>query len=155
MLTTALPEFSPIAKLSMTTDLNKLRWIEPSLMDNEQCQGIDAECTMNDEFLPSDGTAPAADKEDDADHHASIIVTNAPLSIEPQSIAKKPTWNNHPLLSCNPTFKGFEAMYPNRETVCTLMMAQQSFEAMQSLESPAPRKKESIHHAVKVGVAMI
>ncbi len=46
MLTTALPEFSPTTKLSMTTDLNtKLRQIKPSLMDNEQCQGIDAGCT--------------------------------------------------------------------------------------------------------------
>jgi hypothetical protein len=35
MLTTALPDFSPIAKLSTTIDLNKLRRIEPSLMDND------------------------------------------------------------------------------------------------------------------------
>ena len=42
MLTTDLPEFYPTIKLSMTTDLNKLRQIEQSLMDNEQCQGIDA-----------------------------------------------------------------------------------------------------------------
>jgi hypothetical protein len=84
MLTTTLPEFSPIAKLSTTTDLNKLRRIKPSLMDNEQCQGIDAGCMMNDKFPPSDGTAPAVDEEDDADHCASIIATNASLSIEPQ-----------------------------------------------------------------------
>jgi hypothetical protein len=50
MLTTALPEFSPTAKLSTTMDLNKLRQIKPSLMDKEQCQGIDAGCMMNDEF---------------------------------------------------------------------------------------------------------
>ncbi len=30
MLTTTLPEFSPTSKLSTTTDLNKLRWIETS-----------------------------------------------------------------------------------------------------------------------------
>ncbi len=124
-------------------------------MDNEQCQGIDAGCTMNDEFPPSDGMAPAADEEDDADHCASIIATNAPLSIEPQSIAKEATLNNHPLLSCNQTFKGFEAMYPNEEMIRTLTMVQQSFEAMQPLKSTAPRKKKSIHRAVKVGVAMI
>jgi hypothetical protein len=110
---------------------------------------------MNDEFPPSDVTALAADEEDDADHCASIIATNATLSIEPQLIAKETTLNNHPLLSCNPTFKGFEAMYPNRETIRTLTMVQQSFEAMQLLKSPAPRKKKSIHHGVKVGVAMI
>jgi hypothetical protein len=46
---------------------------------------------MNDEFPPSDGMAPAADEEDDADHRASIIATNAPLSIEPQLIAKEIT----------------------------------------------------------------
>jgi hypothetical protein len=155
MLTTALPECSPTAKLSTTTDLNKLRRIKPSLMDNEQCQGIDAGCTMNDEFLPSDGTAPAANEEDDADDCASIIVTNAPLSIEPQSIAKETTLNNHPLLSCNPIFEVFEAMYPNRETMHTLTMVQQSFEAMEPLESLAPRKKKSIHHAMKVGVASV
>jgi hypothetical protein len=34
MLRIALPEFSPTTKLSMTTDLNKLRQIKPSLMDN-------------------------------------------------------------------------------------------------------------------------
>ncbi len=80
-------------------------------MDNEQCQGIDAGCTMNDEFPPSDDMAPAADEED-ADHCASVIATNAPLSIEPQSIAKETSLNNHPSLSCNPTFKGFEPIYP-------------------------------------------
>jgi hypothetical protein len=55
MLTTTLPEFSPTAKLSTTTDLNKLRRIEPSLMDKEKCQGIDAGCTMNDEFQVQGG----------------------------------------------------------------------------------------------------
>jgi hypothetical protein len=35
MLTTALPEFSPTAKLSTTMDQNELRRIKPSLMDNE------------------------------------------------------------------------------------------------------------------------
>ncbi len=34
MLTTALPEFSCFAKLSTTTDLDELRQIKPSLMDN-------------------------------------------------------------------------------------------------------------------------
>jgi hypothetical protein len=110
---------------------------------------------MNDELSPSDGMAPAADEEDDADHCASNIVTNAPLSIEPQSIAKEATLNTHPLLSCNSTFEGFEAIYPNGEMICTLAMKQQLLEAMQPLEFPTPRKKKLIHRAMKVGVAMI
>ncbi len=144
-----------LVKLSTTTDLNKLRRIEPSLLDNEKCQGIDAECTMNDEFPPSDGMAPAADEEDDADHCANIIGTNAPLSIEPQSIAKETTLNNHPLLSCNPTFEGFEAMYPNREMTHTLTLEQQLLEAIQLLKSPTPRKNKSIYCTVMVGVETI
>ncbi len=151
----SLSAYAHVAKLSMTMVLNKLRRIKPSLMDNEQCQGIEAGCTMNDEFPPSDGMAAAADEEDDADHRASIFATNAPLSIEPQSIAKETILNNHPLLSCNPTFEGFEAMYLNAEMIRTLTMEQQLLEAIQPLESPAPRKKKLIHRTVKVGVAMI
>jgi hypothetical protein len=77
ILMTALPEFSPTSKLSTTMDLNNLRQIKPSLMDNEQCQGMNAGCTMNDEFPPSDGTASAADEEDDADHCVSTVGRDA------------------------------------------------------------------------------
>jgi hypothetical protein len=75
--------------------------------------------------------------------------------IEPLSFGRDMALDNHPTVSCGTSFEGFEAMHPNREITHTLMMEQQSLEAMQLLESPAPRKKKLIHCAVKVGVAMI
>ena len=143
-----------LTKLSTTTDLNKFRCVEPSLVDKVQCQGIDAAYWIDDEFPSSDGMAPAAEDEDDADHRASIFSSKG---IEPHSIAKETTLNNYPSLSCNPSVEGFEEVHPNVEKAHTMMMPHRSVsvDAMHTLKSRGLRRKKSIHRALRMGGARI
>ena len=136
-----------LTKLSTTTDLNKFRCVEPSLVDKVQCQGIDAAYWIDDEFPPSDGMAPAAEEEDDADHRAIII--------EPHSIAKETTLNNYPSLSSYPSVEGFEEVHPNVEKAHAMMMPHRSVDAMHTLLSRGLRRKKSIHRALRMGGARI
>jgi hypothetical protein len=85
----------------------------------------------------------------------SIDGLRAMPGIEPLSFGQDMALDNHPTVCCGTSFKGFEAIHPNREMTHTLTMEQQSLEAMQPLKSPAPRKKKAIHWVVKVGVVMI
>jgi len=142
---------SSCARLTKLTDLNKLRWFEPSLVDKDQCGGIDAAYWI-DEFPPSDGVAPAAEEEGDADHHASILALKG---IEPHSISKETTLNNHPSLSCNPSVGGFETVHPNGEQDHNMTMPQRSIDSMHTLKSRGLRRKKSIHRALRMGVARI
>ena len=143
-----------LTKLSTTTDLNKFRCVEPSLVDKVQCQGIDAAYWIDDEFPSSDGMAPAAEEEDDADHRASIFSSKG---IKPHSIAKEATLNNYPSLSCNPSVEGFEEVHPNVEKAHTMMMPHRSVsvDAMHTLKSRGLRRKKSIHRALRMGGARI
>jgi hypothetical protein len=75
--------------------------------------------------------------------------------IEPLSFGQDMALDNHPTVCCVTSFEGFDAMHPNEKVTHTLTMEQQSLEAMQLLESPASRKKKSIHCAVKLGVSMM
>jgi hypothetical protein len=111
--------------------------------------------TYINKFLPSTEKAMATTKCNDGDHQVSIDGLKAMAGIEPLSFGQDMALNNHPTVCCGTSFKGFEAMHPNRERTHNLTMEQQLLEAMQPLKSPAPRKKTSIHHAVKVGVVMI
>ena len=140
---TSLSSCACPTKLSTTTDLNKLRWSEPSLLDKDQW--------FDDEFPPSDGMAPAAGEEDDTDHRASIFASNAPLGIKSQSIANETTLNNYPSLSCNPSFEGFEVVDPNGEKAHTMTKPQRSVDSMHTLMG----RTKSIHRAVRMGVARI
>jgi hypothetical protein len=85
----------------------------------------------------------------------SIDGSKATPGIEPLSFGLDMPSDNHPTVCCGTSFKRFKAMHPNEETTHTLTMEQQWLKAIQPLKSPAPRKKKSIHCAVKVGVAMI
>jgi hypothetical protein len=123
-------------------------------VDKVQCQGIDAAYWIDDEFPSSDGMAPAAEEEDDADHRASIFSSKG---IKPHSIAKETTLNNYPSLSCNPSVEGFEEVHPNVEKAHTMMMPHRSVsvDAMHTLKSRGLRRKKSIHRALRMGGARI
>jgi hypothetical protein len=110
-------------------------------VDKVQCQGIDAAYWIDDEFPPSDGMAPAAEEENDADHRAIII--------EPHSIANETTLNNYPSLSCNPSIERFEEVHPNVEKAHAMMMPHRSVDVMHTLKSRGLRRKKSIHRALR------
>ncbi len=83
----------------------------------------------------------------------SIDGSKATPDIEALSFGQDMALNNHPTVCCGTSVEQFKALHPNgKMTHHTMMMEQQSLEAMQPLEL---RKKNSIHCAVKVGVAMM